>query len=132
MVQGSAADWAACWLAELRRRLRALAADGVPAASVAADGVPADGVTVRGVTAHRFTAHGASPGGAGPGTGPGSAELVFFLHDEVMVHAPDHAVDTIKRLLEESARAATRLLFGQIPIEFPVNITVVDSYADAK
>ena len=28
VVQGSAADWAACWLAELRRRLRAMRADG--------------------------------------------------------------------------------------------------------
>ena len=30
VVQGSAADWAACWLAELRRRLRAMRADGTP------------------------------------------------------------------------------------------------------
>jgi DNA polymerase-1 len=41
-------------------------------------------------------------------------------------------VETVKQLVEDSARAATRLLFGHIPIEFPVNITVVDSYADAK
>ncbi len=31
VVQGSAADWAACWLAELRRRLRAMRAEGAPA-----------------------------------------------------------------------------------------------------
>jgi len=61
-----------------------------------------------------------------------SAELVFFLHDEVMVHAPDEQVETVTQLVEEAARSATELLFGRIPIEFPVNITVVDSYADAK
>ena len=102
VVQGSAADWASCWLAELRRRLRALAADGGTA------------------------------GGTGGRTDPGTAELVFFLHDEVMVHAPEELVETVTALVEESARAATELLFGRIPIEFPVNITVVKSYADAK
>ncbi len=103
VVQGSAADWAACWLAELRRRLRALTSDRA---------------RVRGA-------------GAGAGAAK-EAELVFFLHDEVMVHAPDELVNTVRGLVEESSRAATRLLFGEIPIEFPVNITVVDSYADAK
>ncbi|MBG0738163.1 bifunctional 3'-5' exonuclease/DNA polymerase [Paeniglutamicibacter antarcticus] len=106
VVQGSAADWAACWLAEVRRRLGALTAElAVPSAAGTADATPA----------HR--------------KGP---ELVFFLHDEVMVHAPDELLDSVVQVLEESSRAATRLLFGNIPIAFPVNITVVDSYADAK
>ncbi|MCZ2401803.1 bifunctional 3'-5' exonuclease/DNA polymerase [Paenarthrobacter sp. Z7-10] len=101
VVQGSAADWAACWMAELRRRLRAFPSE-VPGGA-AADGGPA-----------------------------GVPEMVFFLHDEIMVHARDEDVDRVCALLEEAARAATQLLFGQIPIEFPVNITVVQSYADAK
>lgn len=91
VVQGSAADWASCWLAELRRRLRALRAQGSP-----------------------------------------SGELVFFLHDEVMVHAPDDAVEACIRAIEESANAAKELLFGAIPVEFPVSIAVVDSYDKAK
>lgn len=91
VVQGSAADWAACWLAELRRRLRTLRADG----SV-------------------------------------SGELVFFLHDEVMVHAPDAAVEACIRAIEEAANAAKELLFGPIPVEFPVSVAVVDSYDNAK
>lgn len=91
VVQGSAADWAACWLAELRRRLRTLRADG-----------------------------------------SASGELVFFLHDEVMVHAPDAAVDACIRAIEEAANAAKELLFGPIPVEFPVSVAVVDSYDNAK
>ncbi len=106
VVQGSAADWAACWLAEVRRRLGTLAAERTATAAAGpADGTPA------------------------PRKGP---ELVFFLHDEVMVHAPDDLLATVVQVLEESSRAATRLLFGNIPIAFPVNIAVVDSYADAK
>jgi DNA polymerase I len=91
VVQGSAADWAACWLAELRRRLRGMRADGLPA-----------------------------------------GELVFFLHDEVMVHAPDAAVDACIRAIEDAAAAAKELLFGPIPVEFPVSVAVVDSYDNAK
>ncbi|MFJ5954359.1 bifunctional 3'-5' exonuclease/DNA polymerase [Paenarthrobacter sp. NPDC092416] len=91
VVQGSAAEWASCWLAELRRRLRALRAEGSP-----------------------------------------SGELVFFLHDEVMVHAPDDAVDACIQAIEESANAAKELMFGRVPVEFPVSIAVVDSYDKAK
>ncbi|MFJ4267192.1 bifunctional 3'-5' exonuclease/DNA polymerase [Paenarthrobacter nicotinovorans] len=91
VVQGSAAEWAACWLAELRRRLRTMRAEGSP-----------------------------------------SGELVFFLHDEVMVHAPDDAVDACIRAIEESAAAAKDLMFGPIPMEFPVSVAVVDSYDKAK
>jgi DNA polymerase-1 len=107
VVQGSAADWAACWLAELRRRLRTLAvAIGAEAGS-----------SVRGEAQ------------AGGNSVP---ELVFFLHDEVMVHTPEAQVAVVRELIEESARAATALLFGEIPVDFPVSISVVDSYADAK
>ena len=90
VVQASAAEWALCWLAEIRRRLRA--------------------ASVR------------SPAG----------ELVFFLHDEVMLHVPAGRVDEVTALVSDAAAAATRLLFGSIPLEFPVLVTAVDSYADAK
>lgn len=97
VVQGSAADWAACWLAELRRRLRALRTAGT--------------------------------GGSGGGV---RAELAFFLHDEVMVHAPADGVGACIAAIEESATAAKELLFGPIPVEFPVSMAVVDSYDLAK
>jgi DNA polymerase-1 len=91
VVQGSAADWAACWLAELRRRLRALCTEG-----------------------------------------SGRAELVFFLHDEVMIHAAEPQVDACIAAIEDAASAAKELLFGRIPVEFPVSVAVVDSYDNAK
>jgi DNA polymerase-1 len=91
VVQGSAADWAACWLAELRRRLRTLRTEG-----------------------------------------QAGAELVFFLHDEVMVHAPEDQVDACITAIEDAASAAKELLFGRIPVEFPVSVAVVDSYNHAK
>jgi DNA polymerase-1 len=91
VVQGSAADWAACWLAELRRRLRTLRTEGQP-----------------------------------------RAELVFFLHDEVMVHAPVPQVDACIQAIEDAASAAKELLFGPVPVEFPVSVAVVDSYNHAK
>ena len=90
VVQASAAEWALCWLAEIRRRLRA--------ASLS------------------------SPAG----------ELVFFLHDEVMLHVPAEREEEVTALVADAAAAATRLLFGAIPLEFPVLVTAVDSYADAK
>ena len=49
-----------------------------------------------------------------------------------MVHAPEHAVDACINAIEEAASAAKELLFGPIPVEFPVSIAVVDSYDQAK
>ena len=36
------------------------------------------------------------------------------------------------QIVHESSRAATELIFGKIPLEFPVNVSVVQCYADAK
>ncbi|GAB7304629.1 hypothetical protein MAFF212519_25080 [Clavibacter michiganensis] len=90
VVQGSAAEWALCWLAGLRRRLAAMER---------------------------------------PGSRP---HLVFFLHDEVMVHAPDDRVDEVRVAVADAAAEAGRLLFGDAPVDFPVTIAVVDDYAQAK
>ncbi|WP_422934177.1 bifunctional 3'-5' exonuclease/DNA polymerase [Sinomonas sp. P47F7] len=90
VVQGTAAEWAECWMAELRLRLRRLAAQGL---------------------------HG---------------ELVYFLHDEVMVHAEEGAAEACADAVRDAAAAAKRLLFGDAPVEFPVSIAVVDSYDQAK
>ncbi|WP_368736934.1 DNA polymerase [Arthrobacter sp. Marseille-P9274] len=91
IVQSTAAEWALCWLAEVRRRLRASAASGT------------------------FI-----------------GELVFFLHDEVVLHVRRDQADAACALVAEAAADATRLMFGRIPVEFPVSIACVDSYADAK
>lgn len=86
VVQGTAAEWALCWMAVLRRRLLDV---------------------------------------------PGRPHLVFFLHDEIMVHAPVAVADQVAALVRESAVEAGRLLFGATPVEFALDVSVVDSYADA-
>ncbi|GAB3255851.1 bifunctional 3'-5' exonuclease/DNA polymerase [Arthrobacter pigmenti] len=94
VVQATAAEWALCWLAELRRRLR--------------------------------SSRSTSPDGTAAG------ELVFFLHDEVVVHAPAGRAGEVSGHVTDAAAAATRLIFGEIPIDFAVEVTTVESYADAK
>jgi DNA polymerase-1 len=86
VVQGTAAEWALCWMAVLRRRLLAM---------------------------------------------PGRPHLVFFLHDELMVHAPVDVADEVAQAVRESAVEAGRLLFGDTPVDFALDVSVVDTYADA-
>lgn len=87
IVQGTAAEWALCWMASVRRRLREL---------------------------------------------PGRPHLVFFLHDEVIVHAPAAVAEAAAAAVREGAAEAGRLLFGQTPVEFALSVSVADTYADAK
>lgn len=95
VVQGTAAEWALCWLAEIRRRLDALPpASGAPAAA------------------------------SGPAFAD-RAHLVLFLHDEVMVHAPAELADAVAQAVAEAAEAAGRLLFGSFPIDFPLDVEVI-------
>ena len=87
IVQGTAAEWALCWMASLRRRLREI--DGRP-------------------------------------------HLVFFLHDEVMVHSPADVAEEVAAAVRESAAEAGRLLFGGFPVEFALQVAVVQGYDEAK
>jgi DNA polymerase-1 len=103
VVQGSAAEWALCWMASLRSRLAAL-------------GASMD----------------ASTGEPARASGPvfeGAPHLVYFLHDEVIVHTPSNLADEVAEAVTEAARGAGRLLFGDFPVEFPLDLAVVDSYA---
>ncbi|QDZ13918.1 bifunctional 3'-5' exonuclease/DNA polymerase [Humibacter ginsenosidimutans] len=99
VVQGTAAEWALCWMAELRNRLAAM--QGGPAGRA---GAPFER----------------------------SPHLVYFLHDEVVVHAPEPLADEAAVAVRESAAAAGRLLFGDFPVEFPLTVAVIDSYDQAK
>ncbi|MFJ9411790.1 bifunctional 3'-5' exonuclease/DNA polymerase [Streptomyces sp. NPDC101393] len=60
------------------------------------------------------------------------AELVFFQHDEVIVHCPAEEAETVSRAVTAAADAAGRIAFGQTPVRFPFTTAVVDCYADAK
>ncbi|WP_320782540.1 bifunctional 3'-5' exonuclease/DNA polymerase [Streptomyces sp. CRN 30] len=61
-----------------------------------------------------------------------AAELVFFQHDEVIVHCPAEEADTVVAAIREAADLAGRLTFGETPVRFPFTTAVVESYADAK
>lgn len=65
------------------------------------------------------------------GAAPG-AEIVLFLHDEVVLHCPAATATDASRVVAESAEEATRLLFGATPVRFPFEAKVVTCYADAK
>ncbi|GAB3232914.1 bifunctional 3'-5' exonuclease/DNA polymerase [Glycomyces halotolerans] len=59
-------------------------------------------------------------------------ELVFYLHDEVMVHCPAEHAEAVCEAIERTAEAATAVLFGDLPVRIPLRPKVVDSYAEAK
>jgi DNA polymerase-1 len=92
VVQGTAAEWALCWMGSLRRRLW----------------------------------------GLGAGSLVEKPHLVFFLHDELIVHTPASLTDEVAVAMRESAAEAGRLLFGGVPVEFAVSVAIVDRYSDAK
>lgn len=92
VVQGTAAEWALCWLADLRRQLWQL--------------------------------------GDGPLTT--RPHLAYFLHDEVIVHTPAGLAGEVEAAIGRAAGAAGRLLFADFPIDFPLDVAVVDRYADAE
>lgn len=85
VVQATAAEWALCVLAELRRRLT-----GVPDRA--------------------------------------AGELVFFQHDEVVVHTRNPDLTTAH--LAASVEAATRLMFGATEVRFPMEAAVRTTYAE--
>jgi DNA polymerase-1 len=60
------------------------------------------------------------------------AELVFFMHDEVVVHAPQAEGERVVAAVGAAGEEATRLLFGVTPVRFPLEASVVRCYADAK
>ncbi|CAL9498382.1 bifunctional 3'-5' exonuclease/DNA polymerase [Streptomyces sp. enrichment culture] len=61
-----------------------------------------------------------------------AAELVFFQHDEVIVHCPAEEAEAVVRAIRDSAALAGRLTFGDTPVRFPFTTAVVECYADAK
>lgn len=61
-----------------------------------------------------------------------AAELVFFQHDEVIVHCPAEEADTVVAAIDEASALAMRLTFGETPVRIPFTTAVVKCYADAK
>ncbi|MGC0338944.1 DNA polymerase-1 [Streptomyces sp. SLBN-8D4] len=61
-----------------------------------------------------------------------AAELVFFQHDEVIVHCPEEEAEAVVAAIREASALAGRLTFGETPVRFPFTTAVVECYADAK
>ncbi|MFF1360193.1 bifunctional 3'-5' exonuclease/DNA polymerase [Streptomyces sp. NPDC058297] len=61
-----------------------------------------------------------------------AAELVFFQHDEVIVHCPKEEAEAVTVAIREAAELAGQLTFGDTPVHFPFTTAVVKCYADAK
>ncbi|WP_030574448.1 bifunctional 3'-5' exonuclease/DNA polymerase [Streptomyces aureocirculatus] len=60
------------------------------------------------------------------------AELVFFQHDEVIVHCPQEEAEAVVAAVREAGDLAGRIAFGETPVRFPFTVAVVECYADAK
>lgn len=95
VVQGTAAEWALAWMGELRRRLFALE-----------------------------PVHGEPPMAASGAVFSARPHLAFFLHDEVIVHTPATHADAVATAIEASAQAAGRLLFGNAPVDFRLDLRI--------
>jgi DNA polymerase family A len=63
---------------------------------------------------------------------PGAPHLVFFQHDEVIVHSPEARADDVVAAVADAADEAGRLVFGATAVRFPMTTAVVSCYADAK
>lgn len=93
VVQGTAAEWALAWMADLRARLATFEPVGEDRTAQASGPVFAR-----------------------------QPHLAFFLHDEVIVHAPQQHVESVKFAVRAAAEAAGRTLFGSAPVDFPLDL----------
>ncbi|MEU5717163.1 bifunctional 3'-5' exonuclease/DNA polymerase [Streptomyces sp. NPDC020403] len=59
------------------------------------------------------------------------AELVFFQHDEVIVHCPAEEAEAVVEAIREAGELAGRVVFGRTPVRFPFTTAVVERYAEA-
>ncbi|MET7858842.1 bifunctional 3'-5' exonuclease/DNA polymerase [Streptomyces sp. NPDC005318] len=60
------------------------------------------------------------------------AELVFFQHDEVMVHCPQEEAEAVVEAIRAAGERAGRTAFGETPVRFPFTTAIVERYSDAK
>jgi DNA polymerase-1 len=63
---------------------------------------------------------------------PEAPHLVFFQHDEVLVHCPEALAEPVVAAVTAAAQEAGRAVFGNTPVRFPMPASVVTCYADAK
>jgi len=62
---------------------------------------------------------------------PDPARLVFFQHDEIVVHTPKEHAEKVAAMVHAAGERATRLLFGESVVRFPLDVSIVECYGDA-
>ncbi len=67
-----------------------------------------------------------------PGPVTAGPHLVFFVHDELVVHSPVEHADWVAEQVRAAAVDAGRLLFRDFPVDFPLSVAVVQDYGAAK
>lgn len=92
IVQGTAAEWALCWMGSVRTRLLTETIFGMPMRT----------------------------------------RIVYFLHDELLLCGPELEAERVARIVRECAAEAARLLFGRVPVDFPVSVHHVHDYSEGK
>ncbi len=60
------------------------------------------------------------------------AEVVLCLHDELLVHTPAESGDVVAASLDACLREAAARLYGDAPVRFLADTSVIRSWADAK
>ncbi|MFJ9210956.1 bifunctional 3'-5' exonuclease/DNA polymerase [Streptomyces sp. NPDC102264] len=60
------------------------------------------------------------------------AELVFFQHDEVIVHCPEEEAEEVAEAIRAAGELAGRIAFGETPVRFTFTTATVERYSDAK
>ena len=50
--------------------------------------------------------------------------LVYFLHDEVIVHSPEESADAVAGIIRDAATGAGRILFGESGVDFPLDLSI--------
>lgn len=95
VVQGTAAEWALAWIAELRTRLMELG-----------------------------EAEGVQPAAASGRVFERRPHLVFFLHDEIIVHTPAGLAKQVAEAVAASAVTAGQRMFGSVPVDFPLDLRI--------
>lgn len=58
------------------------------------------------------------------------AQLVFFQHDELVVHAAQEQAEAVVEAIEQAAQAASDLLFPGTPVRFLLRPVIVQSWAE--
>lgn len=60
------------------------------------------------------------------------ARLAFFMHDELVVHAPQEEASSVREVMGEAARAASAVLFPGRADLVPLDVVVAECYADLE